>query len=480
MKRYLNKKATIGFSIFCALILFAFSGSHPTSSTGGYTGAPNDSACTQCHSPGGGLDGTIEISGLPSAVNPNETYPLTVTITNTAGSAVRAGFQMVSLKANLANGGTFTVPATETNEEVKTAAGKSYIGHQPAKNFSSNVVTYNVDWTAPASATGDITVYGASIIANGANGNSNDKFVATSVATVISSGGDPLTAEITNQFTTSCSDSNDGTATVLAMGGSGNYSYLWDNGETTATATMLAGGQQEVTVTDDSNTSIIVPLFIEFPDPIVLNIISQSDAICNGASSGTAEVLATSGNGGFTYDWGNGITGAIQNNLFAGIYSVTVSDVNNCQEITMVVINEPQPIVINTTNLTMPSCNGDSDGSISVEATGGNGGFSYTWLTGVGVANEGTLSDIPAGSYTVEVFDSEGCNNEINITLGEPTGLDLTLTSTEANCFGGTDGSATASASGGTGSISYAWSNGSTDATQSNLMAGSYFVTATD
>ena len=480
MKKFFSKKTNIGYTIFAAIILFAFSGSHPTSGTGGYTGAPNDSVCTSCHTPGGSLDGTIEISGLPSSVIPNDTYPLTVTITNTAGSAVRAGFQMVSLKADLANGGTFSVPASETNEQVKTAAGKSYIGHQPAKNFSANVVTYNVNWTAPASATGDITVYGASMIGNGANGNSNDKFVATNVSTVLSGGSDPLTATFPFDAPTSCSDSNDGSATVLAMGGSGGYTYMWDNGETTETATMLSAGNHDVTVTDDSSTSITESIFIESPSPISLNIIAQSDAICNSANNGMAEVNASEGNGGFTYNWGNGLTGPIQNNLAAGIYTVSATDINDCQQTVIVSIGEPQPIIINITNLTMPSCNGDSDGIISVEATGGNGGFTYSWLTGVGTANEGTISDIPAGTYTVEVFDSEGCNNEINITLEEPTTLTIDISSTEINCFEGADGSATASVTGGNGVITFEWSSGSTGATQSDLTAGTYFVTATD
>ncbi|MFT4534342.1 MAG: hypothetical protein ACI9P5_001700 [Saprospiraceae bacterium] len=480
MKNFFAKKTNIGFTIFAAVILFAFSGSHPTSSTGGYTGAPNDNVCTTCHTPGGSLDGTIEISGLPSTVTPNDTYPLTVTITNTAGSAVRAGFQMVSLKANLANGGTFSVPATETNEQVKTAAGKSYIGHQPAKNFSANIVTYNVNWTAPASATGNITVYGASMIGNGANGNSNDKFVATNVSTVLASGGDPLTATFPFDAPTSCSDSNDGSATVLAMGGSGGYTYMWDNGETAETAIMLSAGNHDVTVTDDSNTSITESIFIDSPNPIILNIITESDAICNGENTGMGEVNASGGNGGFTYDWGNGLTGALQNNLTAGTYTVSATDVNDCQETVIVSIGEPLPIVINIINLTMPSCSNESDGSISVEATGGNGGFSYSWLTGMGITNEGTITEIPAGTYTVEVFDIEGCNNEITITLGEPTPLDFSITAIDANCFGGADGSATASSTGGTGPYTYAWSNGGSGATQTNLTAGTYTVTATD
>lgn len=295
MSRLFSTKKLVGFSILATLLLFAFSGSHPTTSSGGYTGAPNDNVCTACHTPGGSIQGTIEISGLPSNVMPNTTYPLTVTITNTSGSAVRAGFQMVSLKANLANGGTFSVSATENNAQVKTASGKSYVGHQPAKNFTGNQVIYNVDWTAPATATGDITIYGASIIGNGANGNSNDKFVATNQSVTLGSGGDPLSATFSNIIDATCSDSNDGGATINATGGSGNYMYTWDNGETTATAVMLSGGQHNVTVSDDSNNQIVESVTINAPTALNPVVIFQSDAKCNGDATGTAEINTTGG-----------------------------------------------------------------------------------------------------------------------------------------------------------------------------------------
>ncbi len=480
MTRHFSTKTLVGFSIFLSLLLFAFSGSHPTTAGGGYTGAPNDNVCTTCHTPGGPLDGNIAIGGLPSSVTPNTTYPLTITITNTAGSAVRAGFQMVSLKANLANGGTFSVPVTESNAQVKTAAGKSYVGHQPAKNFSGNVATYDVEWTAPASATGDITVYAAAIIANGANGNSNDKFVATNMSVTLGGGGDPLSGTFSNIVDATCSDSNDGSATINAMGGSGNYTYNWDNGETNATAVMLSGGEHSVTVTDDSNDQIVEMVTIGAPDPLVPAIIFQSDAVCNGEMSGTAELTCNGGTPGYTYNWGSGIMGPIQNNLAAGNYLVTVTDLNSCTEQISVSIGQPDPIVINIITMDEPTCNGNDDGMISVEATGGNGNFTYNWLDGIGVPNEGTLSLIPAGDYQVEVVDDEGCINQTTITLGEPDEVTSTISGTDVLCFGGNDGTATAEGAGGSGGFTYEWSNGGIGATQSGLTAGTYFVTVSD
>lgn len=480
MTRHFSSKRLVGFSIFATLILFAFSGSHPTTGSGGYTGAPNDNVCTTCHTPGGSLDGTIEITGLPGTVTANTTYPLTVTVTNTAGSAVRAGFQMVSLKTNLANGGTFSVPVSENNASVKMVSGKSYVGHEPSKNFSANVASFDVEWTAPASATGDITLYAAAIIANGADGNSNDKFVATNAATNLGGGGDPLTATFSNIIDATCSDSNDGSATVNAMGGSGNYMYNWDNGETNATAVMLNAGNHSVTISDDSSNEIVENVDIGAPAAIVPSIIFQSDAVCNGEMSGTAELTATGGTPGYSYNWGGGTMGAIQNNLAAGFYVVTVSDINLCTAEINVTIDQPDPIAINIITQDEPSCNGDSDGTISVEATGGNGNFSYNWLDGIGIPNGGTLSSIPMGDYQVEVIDGEGCTNQTTITLGEPDAVTVTVSGTDVSCQGGADGTATAEGDGGSGNYTYNWSNGGVGATQNNLLAGTYFVTVSD
>ncbi|MDF1698578.1 MAG: T9SS type A sorting domain-containing protein [Saprospiraceae bacterium] len=480
MTRYFSTKTLVGFSIFATLLLFAFSGSHPTTGSGGYTGAPNDNVCTTCHTPSGSIDGNISISGLPASVEANTTYPLTVTVTNTAGSAIRSGFQMVSLKANLANGGTFSVPASESNAQVKTAGGKSYVGHQPAKNFVANETVYNVEWTAPASATGDITVYAAAILANGAGGNSGDKFVTTNQSVTLGGGGSTLAVTISNVVDASCSDSNDGSATANATGGSGNYMYAWDNGESTATAIMLSGGDHNVTVTDDSSGEVIETVTIGAPDPLISFIVSQTDAFCNGESTGTAEVSATGGTPNFLYDWGGGISGPVQNSLAAGSYVVTVSDNNDCLSFLDVIIDQPDPIVINIITQMDPSCNGQTNGMIEVEASGGNGNFTYNWLDGIGIPNLGTLSDIGAGDYQIEVVDGMGCVTQTTITLGEPDELLSTITSTDVNCFDGNDGTATAAGEGGSGGFSFEWSNGSTNQTISSLAAGEYTVTVTD
>ncbi len=171
----------LGWLSVVSLLLMGYSSQHPTGATG-YTGAPGDGACTQCHTPGSNIMGMTEINDFPLAITPGTTYPLKVIITNTNGGAVRAGFQMVAIKnTSFGNAGNFAIPAIEDSASVKQAGGKYYAGHKPAKYFPSNdVVTYDVDWTPLSSLTVDATLYMAANIANGNQSNSGDKIIFSS------------------------------------------------------------------------------------------------------------------------------------------------------------------------------------------------------------------------------------------------------------------------------------------------------------
>ena len=124
------------------------------------------------------------------------------------------------------------------------------------------------------------------------------------------------------------------------------------------------------------------------------------------------------------------------------------------------------------------SCYGGNDGQAT--ATGqGMPPFIYRWDTSP-EQNTTTATGLSAGTYTVTVTDSVGCVNPISVTITEPSAIIITFASTPASC-GGSDGTATVSASGGTGVYTYAWSPiGGIDSTASNLPAGTYSVIVTD
>ncbi|REJ80583.1 MAG: T9SS C-terminal target domain-containing protein, partial [Bacteroidetes bacterium] len=117
------------------------------------------------------------------------------------------------------------------------------------------------------------------------------------------------------------------------------------------------------------------------------------------------------------------------------------------------------------------SCFGESDGAVSVTATGGTGPYTIS----------GTTTGLSQGTYTFMVTDVNGCTSTCTVTINEPTKVEASSTaSTPANC-GSSDGSASVTATGGAGGYSYSWSpGGQTGSTATGLAPGVYTVTITD
>ena len=117
------------------------SGLHPVGGSSGYTGAPGDSNCAQCHTGNNpNINGSVDISGLPSTVMAGETYPISVTVSVSTGSPVRGGFQLVVLNGSNQNAGTLSNISSGT--QLRVAGGKTYFAHAPAPNFSGGNISF--------------------------------------------------------------------------------------------------------------------------------------------------------------------------------------------------------------------------------------------------------------------------------------------------------------------------------------------------
>jgi hypothetical protein len=465
------------FSILGILILSSVSSLHPITAVGGYTGAPGDSLCASCH--GGSnpnLDGSISIQGVPSVVSPNETYPLTITVSNPNGNAVRAGFQIVALQGNNTNAGSFS--NNSNNSQFRVASGKTYLGHAPAVNFgASNEISWTVDWTAPASAANnEITFYGGSIIANGNGSTSGDIFRTTSVPVSLQA-SDPLTVEIINIVEPDCSFTNEGSAEADPSGGTPPYQYLWSNGQTTRVATSLFSDNYTVTVTDSDNNTVTASVFIDAPDEIIPQI-EVTDALCNGEANGQVSIQAFGGTPPYNYFWPDGVNASERNDLAAGPYTVTITDAASCDFFIDLQINEAPAINIIASEELSITCFGANDGFLFVQAAGGTGSLNYSWSNG---SFGQTISNLSAGSYTVSIEDQNQCQITQNFIIEEPEVLTADFSNTtDPTCDIASDGSLTAQASGGTGNYSFLWSNGASSQTISNLEVGHYSVTISD
>lgn len=287
-------------------------------------------------------------------------------------------------------------------------------------------------------------------------------------------------------LTTSAQDatcSNDGSATVVATGGSGVYTYQWNsdaNNQQTATATNLYSGNYSVTVTD-AMTGCLDTAFVYVPSsgaPIAY--ISQSvNATCFGVCDGSATAATANGTGPFTYVWSHGPTTATVTNLCAGIYEVTSTDIVGCVSVANVTIAQPDSMFVNIFEAVGPFCIGDSTGYLLAQADGGSGGFIYQWNTNP-ISTGDSLGGLLAGTYVSIVTDANLCVVTDTAVLQDPPPLLGQIDITDESCYNSGDGALAAIPNGLNPITSYEWSVPSNDSMVTGLSAGEYYLTITD
>ncbi|BDS15702.1 SprB repeat-containing protein [Aureispira anguillae] len=269
-----------------------------------------------------------------------------------------------------------------------------------------------------------------------------------------------------------------GTATTNASGGTSPYNYVWSQGTSANSVNGLQGslgGQvYTVTATDANGCTASDQVTIQSNPPLSMQTLAVSPALC-GSTTGQISVSAQGGSGNVNYTWSNGqntATGYI-GGLIAGVVSVTATDGNGCTASLVNTIPGNTSITIGST-VTDATCS-QSNGSISINPTGGIGTYTTSWNTG----NTGnTLSNLAVGNYTVTVNDGT-CSSVETFTVNDLAAPMLTTTIIDASC-GQMDGQITASAVGGTGTINYLWSTGQTSDSLVNIGAGFYALTITD
>ncbi len=295
---------------------------------------------------------------------------------------------------------------------------------------------------------------------------------STSSATITQPSGISVTNSSLNVL---CNGQSNGSIDVTAAGGSGTLSYNWGGAITSEDRTGLAAGTYTVTVTDANSCTTTNTATIS--QPTLLNASNiVTNASCNSSANGSINLTAGGGTGVLSYNWGSGITSEDRTGLAAGVYTVTVTDANNCTTTSSATITEPTAITVSNTAANV-TCNNQNNGSINITASGGTGILGYNW--GAGIISEDRTGLAP-GVYTVTVTDANNCTSTNTATITQPTAISVTNSSQNAVCNGQSNGSIDITANGGTGVLSYNWGGGITSEDRSGLAAGVYTVTVTD
>ena len=287
---------------------------------------------------------------------------------------------------------------------------------------------------------------------------------------------EPTAIILSLSFNDATCGSSDGDATVAVLGGTSPYSYVWDAGQLTATATGLSGGLVSVTVSDAtgcSNTESTVVNNVGGPTVSVIT----TQASCFSSTDGDATASASGGTTPYTYAWNDALSQvtASATGLIGGTYNVVVTDNNGCVTGGLGTVNTPGALAM-LLSVVDESCAGLCDGQITASVTGGTTPYSYVWNTGSTLGSETSLC---SGNYGITITDANGCELVANATVTGNTTLNVTISTSNATC-NGADGTATATVVGGVAPYNYNWSDGANTATNVGISGGVYTVTVTD
>ena len=262
--------------------------------------------------------------------------------------------------------------------------------------------------------------------------------------------------------------------------GNGSVTYIWSNGDTTQDVSGLAAGNYSVTATNSYGCTATTSYVLSEPAP--LNVITSSTNVnCLNDSSGTLGSVVTGGVSPYAFSWSNSSTTQNVSGLLSGIYCLTATDSNLCFITVCDTIEIDSVLEISLVDSVGVSCNGGSDGVLSVAVSGGTANYDFIWLPGN--ATTASVSGLTAGLYSVSVTDANNCVDFYSVSLGQSPAIQISSSSNSVSCSGTNDGAATVFPSGGTPSYTYLWDatgNSQTTATATGLSSSTYSVSVTD
>ncbi len=445
----------------------------------------------------GGNNGSITVTPQTKNTNPSFTYtwsgpagpyPSEPTITGVAG--------------------TYAVTVTDNNDSpVKSYTISDIIITEPAAvlaatitggpitcfglnngyadaNGTGGTLPYTYQWKK----NGELITEVAEVITSLGSGNYDvtitDAGNCTATASTTVTSPPPITVNDAVVTPVTCNGTkNDGAIALNVSGGTGTLTYLWSNGLTGQTISLLSAGTYRCTITDINNCSTVTGQTVGQPSVMTASF-TNTNVSCYAGSNGAIDLTPAGGNAGaYTFKWSNNQVTEDISGLSVGSYSVTVVDSKKCEKAFTTSLTQPSSALdVTAATVTNANCNGSATGRITLNTTGGTSPYSWSWSHGPSSSSADALA---AGNYTVTVTDSKNCTKDASFTITEPTALaisEVIASHTNLLCNGDGTGALEVSASGSTGTYEYSLSGASwqTSPVFSNLVSGDYIVMVRD
>ncbi len=320
----------------------------------------------------------------------------------------------------------------------------------------------------------------------------------TAIDTAMVLSPDPIVLDSFQVRRPTCPGDSDGQVSLFPSGGTAPYNYSWSHLATPTTSnpvTALAPLDYSVVINDANgcssisyNITVDAPPTIEVVFSNVMDTSCPDDNTCDGQATVTAS-YSDGSPGDFIFTWASGETtnGGVTSTALAlceGLQTVNIID-GSCGIDAEFTVGAPDPITVGVT-VEPVSCNGDADGSITLDPMGGTGPYDILWVE----TNETTttINSLSADTYNAIITDANMCTFAQTVEVTEPAPLtaviDPVTTTQFVTCAGDMDGVIGVSATGGNvtpdSPYQFTWSNNVVGPINANLAAGTYSVVVTD
>ena len=257
-----------------------------------------------------------------------------------------------------------------------------------------------------------------------------------------------------------CFGGTDGFARITSVSNANQpVTYSWSNAGAGDQIMNLTAGTYTVTVTDVEGCKAIRRFDITQPETIQVTF-QQKSLVCATDQNASITTSVTGGIPDYTFLWDFGATTPDIDQLSAGNYLVTITDVNGCSITGSQIIEQPDSINI-ATQLTEPDCFGELNGRIKLLVSGGSIPYRYS-INGGDFGGSSTFIALGAGIYSFQVRDVYGCTASLVDTLGQPPAVTVTM-NPDTTLILGDSLLLSALVSNAVGSLEYQWSSSYVD-----------------
>jgi hypothetical protein len=418
-----------------SVVVSATGGTAPYTGTGTFTVGAGTQTYSVSDANGCSASTTITITQPSQVVVSINATPIacfggtsTVTVSATGGTGSYTGTGTFTVGA----GNLYTYTVSDANG---CSASSSVTISQPAQLLaagnpsgaiacfggSTSVVVTAVGGTTPYSGVGTFTQFAGTTNYTVTDANECTVIVPVTVS-------QPTKVEGTTTSSPSGCAGSTGTATVFPTGGTGTYTYLWNNGQTTATATGLAIGVYTVIITDGNGCTGSASATVSGSGgaPLTPGSIAGPASVCRNSTNIVYSVAPVAGAASYSWTLPNGITGtsttnsitvSVSGNYAGGFICVAAvnpcgTSLSSCMNIPVIATYPSQPTVINGPSI---ACGG----STYIYSTTSTNALSYTWtVTGNGVS----------------ITSGQGTNTiQVSVPVGFGQG---SVQVTASNCYG--------------------------------------------